>query len=82
MKHSRFEREQRAAEDRRMREVADAWYGRVAPDEMASFRAAVAVAHARPVAEPRPNMAPGTLPNPPRPGREPRVVDDRSRTRR
>ena len=31
---------------------------------------------------PRPDMAPGTLPNPPRPGREPKPVKEDKRTGR
>jgi hypothetical protein len=44
---------------------------RLSADERSAFSAAVLEAQARP----RPqtvDMAPGTLPNPPRPGREPR----------
>ena len=70
-RHSRYEQAQRAAESERMREIGTAWMARLSADERSAFSAAVLEAQARPRPE-RVDMAPGTLPNPPRPGREPR----------
>ena len=70
-KRSRFEQDQRSAESDRIREIEAAWMSRLTPDEQGAFRREVQASLAR-VPEPRPDMAPGTLPNPPRPGREPR----------
>jgi hypothetical protein len=70
-KRSRFAREQRAAEHVRIREIEDGWRSRLTPEARAAFHEQVSVAWAyRPA--PRPDMPPGTAPNPPRPGREPR----------
>lgn len=71
-KHSRYEQAQRAAETTRMREIEAAWTASIPSDTLTAFKKEVEVARARPRAERRPDMAPGTLPNPPRPGREPR----------
>ena len=73
-KHSPYERAQRAAETERMKQVEAAWY--------ASIPAEVEAAHARGPLPPPPDMAPGTLPNPPRPGREPKPVKDDRRPSR
>jgi hypothetical protein len=81
-KRSRFEKAQRAAEDERTRQTAEAWMARLSPAERSAYSSAVATAHARPPVERAPNMAPGTRPNPPRPGREPKVVDEQPRSRR
>jgi hypothetical protein len=68
---SRFDRERRAAEDERIQQIAASWQGRISAADQAAFRQQVELAWAyRP--EPRQDMAPGTAPNPPRPGREPR----------
>jgi hypothetical protein len=80
-KRSQYEQAQRAAEDQRMREIADAWNARISPQEANEFRAAVERARSRPPLV-RVDMAPGTLPNPPRPGREPRERDERPTRRR
>ena len=81
-KRSRYEQAQRAAEDERTRETAERWMARLSPAERNAYNESVAIAHARPPAEPAQNMAPGTRPNPPRPGREPRVVEEQPRSRR
>ena len=78
-KRSRYEQAQRAAEDERTRETAERWNARLSPAERNAFSELVAAAHARPPAEPAQNMAPGTRPNPPRPGREPKVVEEQPR---
>jgi hypothetical protein len=71
-KHSRAERERRAAETVRVKEIEAAWLGSLPPDAAKAFSTAVAAARARPPAEPPAPMAPGTAPRPPRPGREPK----------
>ena len=80
-KHSRYERAQRAAETGRVKEVEAAWYASIPADVAADFEASVARTRARGPLPPPPDMAPGTLPNPPRPGREPKVVKDERATR-
>ena len=80
-KHSKHERERRAAETERMKEVSAAWYGSIPAATAAAFSREVEAAQAR-VPEVRQDMAPGTRPNPPRPGREPKPPKDEQRSRR
>ena len=81
-KHARHEREQRAAETARMKEIESAWFGSLPSAVAEAFTADVAVARARGPQEPPPPMAPGTAPRPPRPGREPRPSkEERKRSR-
>lgn len=72
-KRSKFEQAKRAAETVRVREIEAAWIGSLPSDRAKAFVAAVEAARSRPPAGPPPNMPPGTRPNPPRPGHEPRV---------
>lgn len=72
-KHSKHENEQRKAQTARMKEIEAAWMGSLPADKAKAFVASVEAARNRPPAAPPPNMAPGTRPNPPRPGHEPRV---------
>jgi hypothetical protein len=82
-KHSRRERERRAADNERVRQVEAAWIARVPPAVAKAFAAAVESARARGPQAPRPDMAPGTQPRPPRPGHEPKPkVEERPRRRR
>ncbi len=83
-KHSKAERERRAAEGARVTEIEAAWMGSVPAATAKAFTIAVEAARARGPEARRPDMAPGTLPNPPRPGHEPRPVkeDPRARPRR
>jgi hypothetical protein len=83
-KHSKAERERRAAETVRVAEIEAAWMGSVPTATAKAFTLAVEAARARAPQPRRPDMAPGTLPNPPRPGHEPRPVkeDPRGRPRR
>lgn len=81
-KHARYEREQRAAETARVKEIEAAWMGSVPTATAQAFTASVAAARARGPQEPPPPMAPGTPPRPPRPGREPRPSkEERKRSR-
>jgi len=81
-KHSRHERERRATDSERMKEIGAAWYGSLSAATAQAFTREVEAAHARGPAAPQPNMAPGTHPNPPRPGREPKPPKDEQRSRR
>jgi len=81
-KHSRQEREQRAAETERMKQVGAAWYGSIPGDVAAAFSREVEANRARGPLPPRPDMAPGTMPNPPRPGREPKPTKEERTQRR
>ncbi len=81
-KHSRHEREQRAAQNERMREIGDAWQRSIPPAEAEAFARQVEAARTR-GPEPRPvDMAPGTAPRPPRPGHEPRPPKEEKRRSR
>jgi hypothetical protein len=80
-KHSRHERERRATDSERMKEIGAAWYGSLSAATAQAFTREVEVAQAREVTR-QPDMAPGTRPNPPRPGREPKPPKDEQRSRR
>jgi hypothetical protein len=81
-KRSKTEREQRATETARMAEIERSWYASVPAPVAAEFAREVAAAHARgPLPKP-PDMAPGTAPRPPRPGREPKVKEESNSRRR
>jgi len=80
-KHSRREREQRAREAERVREIDAAWIGSLPAATLKEFTTAVEAARARGPQPRQPDMAPGTRPQPPRPGREPRPPKE-ERTRR
>lgn len=78
-KRSRHERERRAVEDERVRQVEDAWRRSLTPEVAEAFERDVEVARNRGPEAPRPNMAPGTPPRPPRPGREPKPPKENGR---
>jgi len=73
-KHSKFENERRAAQTARLKEIEAAWMGSVPKPVAEAFTTAVMAARSRPPAEPPPNMAPGTRPNPPK--HEPRPTKE------
>ncbi len=81
-KHSKAERERRAAERERILEIERAWQGSVPAPVAAQFAAAVRAAKERGPQPRPPDMAPGTAPRPPRPGREPRPKKDAATPRR
>jgi hypothetical protein len=81
-KHSRREREKRVAETERVREIESAWMKSIPTATASAFALAVEAARARGPLPPRPDMAPGTLPRPPRPGREPKPPKEETRPRR
>ena len=78
-KRSRYEQAQRAAEQERIRDIEAGWAYRLAPSALATFASEVAAAQTRERVR-QPDMAPGTKPNPPRPGREPRTSKDGHQT--
>ena len=81
-KHSPFERARRAAETERTKQIEAAWYASIPAEAAKAFAREVAAARVRGPQPPRPDQAPGTLPNPPRPGREPKPPKvDRHATR-
>jgi len=71
-KHSKRERERRAQQTERVREIEAAWFGSLPPETAKAFTKSVEAARARGPLERPPDMAPGTPPRPPRPGHEPR----------
>ena len=71
-KHSKREREQRATETTRVKEIEAAWTASLPGPVASAFAESVAAARRRGPLAPPPNQAPGTLPNPPRPGHEPK----------
>ena len=82
-KKAGFKRTRRAEASARAVEIERAWRASVPPDVIAKFDAQVKAAKERGPLPPRPDMAPGTAPNPPRPGHEPKPpkADPRSRRR-
>ncbi len=81
-KHSRAEREKRAAETVRIQEIERAWQGSVPAPIAKEFAAQVKAARERGPYERQPDMAPGTAPRPPRPGHEPKPKKDETTSRR
>ena len=79
-KRSRFEQQRRAHEQERIQEIEAGWQARLSAADKDAFRREVELAQGR-RPEPHTDMPPGTAPNPPRPGREPRPAPDQ-RTRR
>ena len=82
-KHSKSERERRAAETERIEEIERAWQGSIPAPIAAAVRPrrSAAAADRGPWVRP-PDMAPGTAPRPPRPGREPKPKKDDTTSRR
>lgn len=71
-KHSKREREQRASETTRVKEIESAWVASLPAPVATAFADSVAAARRRGPIGPPPLQAPGTQPNPPRPGHEPK----------
>jgi hypothetical protein len=83
-KHSRAWRARRKEQNEAVARIESAWQQSLPTDRMEAFEAAVAEARARGPLQPPPDMAPGTRPNPPRHGHEPKVKKEaatRSRRR-
>jgi hypothetical protein len=81
-KHSKAEREKRKEQHEAVARIEAAWQQSVPAAKAKEFAAAVAAARARGPEPKRPDMAPGTAPNPPRPGREPKPPKEQARSRR
>ena len=81
-KHSKFERERRTQETERVKQIEAAWFGSLPADTVKAFTREVEAARARGPLPPPPDMAPGTAPRPPRPGREPKPKEDAGSKRR
>ena len=62
--------------------IQGAWQASVPAARAKEFDAAVAQARARGPLQPPPDMVKGTLPNPPRPGREPKPKVDPTRAKK
>ena len=75
-KHSKREREQRANETTRVKEIEAAWTASIPGPVAAAFKESVAAARRRGPLAPPPLQAPGTQPNPPRPGHEPTTPNE------
>jgi hypothetical protein len=71
----------KAEQQARMVEVERAWRGSIPADVAAAFDANLRAVRERGPLPPKPDMAPGTAPRPPRPGHEPKPpkTDDRPR---
>ncbi len=81
-KHSKYERERRAAQSERVAEIVRAWQDRIPAPVAAQFAAAVRAAKERGPRVRPPDMAPGTAPRPPRPGHEPKPKKEDATTSR
>jgi len=81
-KHSKSEREKRTAQNEVVARIEAAWQQSIPAARAKEFAASVAEARARGPLAPPPDMAPGTAPNPPRPGHEPKIKKEPVRTRR
>jgi hypothetical protein len=82
VKHSRAERERRKQSNAAVARIEAAWQASVPAERATEMAKAVKAARARGPAERPPDMAPGTAPNPPRPGREPKPKKEQTRSRR
>lgn len=81
-KHSKAERARRKDENEAVARIEAAWQASVPAATAREFAKSVAEARARGPEERQPDMAPGTAPRPPRPGREPKPKKDETRSRR
>ncbi len=82
MARTKSRRTRRKEQNEAVARIEAAWQQSVPAEQARQFAAAVAEARARGPIQPQPDMAPGTQPNPPRPGHEPKVKKDASRSRR
>jgi hypothetical protein len=76
------QREKRKKQNEDLARIQAAWQASVPAAQAKEFEAAVAAARARGPVPPPPDMAPGTRPNPPRPGREPKPKADPNRSKK
>ena len=81
-KRSRSERAKRVQQSEDVARIEAAWQASVPSAKAKEFAAAVDAARARGPLPPPPDMPPGTAPNPPRPGHEPKAPKDQTRSKR
>ena len=81
-KHSKSERAKRVQQNETIARIEAAWVASVPQASAKEFAAHVAAARARGPLPPPPDMAPGTLPRPPRPGHEPKPPKTEQRSKR
>ena len=81
-KTSRSKRERRTEQNEAVARIQAAWQASVPSDRAKEFQKGVDAARARGPQERRPDMAKGTAPNPPRPGREPKPKKDPNRAKK
>jgi hypothetical protein len=81
-KFSKAERQRRTERNENVARIQAAWQASVPAARAKEFEAAVAAARARGPLQPPPDQAKGTMPNPPRPGREPKPKADPNRTKK
>ena len=81
-KYSKTKRDRRKAQNEDVARIEAAWVASVPAEQAKEFEEAVATARARGPIPPPPDMAPGTRPNPPRPGHEPKQPKDQTKSRR
>jgi hypothetical protein len=81
-KHSKSERERRTQENEAVARIQSAWQASVPAARAKEFDKSVAEALARGPAARPPDMVKGTIPNPPRPGHEPKPKKDPNRTKK
>ena len=79
---AKSQREKRKKQNEDVARIQAAWQASVPAAQAKEFEAAVAAARARGPLQPPPDMAPGTRPNPPRPGREPKPKADPNRSKK
>jgi hypothetical protein len=75
-------RDKRAKQNEDMARIQAAWQASVPAARAKEFQAAVEAMHARGPIQPPPDQPKGTMPNPPRPGREPKPKADPSRSKK
>ena len=79
---SKAARARRTKQNEDVARIEAAWRASVPAAKAKEFDAAVEAARARGPLQPPPDQAPGTRPNPPRPGREPKPKADPNRSKK
>lgn len=81
-KGGKSERAKRVAQNEAVARIEAAWQASVPTARAKEFAERVAAGRARGPLQPPPDMAPGTMPNPPRPGHEPKPKKEPQRSKR
>ena len=79
---SKAVRARRTQQNEAVTRIQAAWQASVPAAKAKEFEAAVAEARARGPLQPPPDQPKGTMPNPPRPGREPKPKKDPNRSKK